>query len=69
MTSKGEQSLSSHGVDEEPRCWRCGKKLAEVLTRPWEITCQRCKARNMRQVDGQVGAATLNLTSRRQQGG
>lgn len=33
-------------VDREPRCWRCGKKLAVLLTRPWEIACVRCGARN-----------------------
>ncbi len=33
-------------VDREPRCWRCRKKLAELLTRPWEIVCLRCHARN-----------------------
>ena len=34
-------------VDEAPRCWRCTKKLAESLTRPWSITCSRCKAKNV----------------------
>jgi phage FluMu protein Com len=33
-------------VDHEPRCWRCGKKLAEALSRPWRIRCVRCKAEN-----------------------
>ena len=32
--------------DWEPRCWRCNKKLAELVTRPWTIVCWRCKARN-----------------------
>lgn len=35
-------------VDVAPRCWRCGRKLGERLTRPWEVTCTRCKARNQR---------------------
>lgn len=35
-------------VDENPRCWRCNKLLAESLTRPWSITCPRCKAKNQR---------------------
>jgi phage FluMu protein Com len=33
-------------VDREPRCRYCNKKLAETLTRPWEVRCVRCKARN-----------------------
>ena len=36
-------------VDREPRCWRCGKKLANYLTRPWDMACVRCKARNSRE--------------------
>ncbi len=36
-------------VDREPRCWRCGKKLAESVGRPWQITCMRCKAKNVRE--------------------
>lgn len=34
------------GTDEKPRCWRCNRLLAEMLTRPWLITCTRCKAKN-----------------------
>jgi hypothetical protein len=37
---------AADAVDREPRCWRCGKKLAVFLTRPWRIECVRCKARN-----------------------
>lgn len=33
-------------TDERPRCWRCDKLLAESLTRPWSISCNRCKAKN-----------------------
>lgn len=33
-------------TDKEPRCWKCKKKLAESLTRPWEIVCTRCHSRN-----------------------
>jgi hypothetical protein len=33
-------------TDEKPRCWRCEKLLAEKLTRPWVILCNRCKAKN-----------------------
>jgi len=31
-------------VDEQPRCWRCRRKLAEHATRPWAIRCERCGA-------------------------
>lgn len=34
-------------LDKEVRCWKCGKLLAEFVTRPWQIRC-RCKARNPR---------------------
>ena len=44
---------SSHGdavvMDNEPRCLRCHKKLAEYLARPWLIICVRCKASNVRE--------------------
>jgi ribosomal protein S27AE len=32
--------------DEMPRCWRCGRLLAEIVTRYWRIRCSRCKALN-----------------------
>lgn len=32
--------------DRQPRCWRCNRKLAELVSRPWDIVCTRCKARN-----------------------
>lgn len=41
-------------TDEQPRCWRCHKKLANALARPWDITCPRCGARNVRRNDEQV---------------
>jgi exosome complex RNA-binding protein Csl4 len=47
-----EAASNAYGVvasDEKPRCWRCGKLLAEEVTRPWTITCVRCKATNMRE--------------------
>jgi hypothetical protein len=37
---------ASTPLDAEPRCWRCNKKLAEIVSRPWVIVCVRCKARN-----------------------
>lgn len=33
-------------TDEAPRCWRCRRKLAEMVSRPWQLTCARCKAMN-----------------------
>ncbi len=51
MTNETMDALSSHSVapvaDREPRCWRCKRKLAELVSRPWEIVCTRCKARNV----------------------
>jgi ribosomal protein L37AE/L43A len=32
--------------DAEPRCHRCARMLARLLTRPWIIDCPRCGARN-----------------------
>ena len=38
------------GGESEPelqvRCWRCGRLIAELLTKPWRIKCSRCKAIN-----------------------
>lgn len=33
-------------TDQQARCWRCGRLLFELATRPWQVTCPRCKARN-----------------------
>ena len=33
-------------TDIRPRCWRCNRVLAEKASRPWEIKCGKCKARN-----------------------
>ena len=38
-------------TDQRPRCWRCGRVLAELLTRPWELSCSRCKAANASRSD------------------
>jgi phage FluMu protein Com len=42
-------------LDRGPRCWRCGRKLAEVVARPWVIRCSRCKAQN-----GQVASLAID---------
>ena len=34
---------------ERPRCWRCNKLLAEMVSAPWRITCPRCKAANQQE--------------------
>lgn len=36
-------------TDEAPRCWRCNRLLAVLVTRPWVIRCSRCKAENKSQ--------------------
>jgi phage FluMu protein Com len=33
-------------VDQKPKCWRCGRLLAEYVARPWRFNCPRCKAEN-----------------------
>ena len=33
-------------TDEKPKCWRCGRILAWVVTRPWRLSCNKCKAVN-----------------------
>ena len=38
-------------IDKKPRCWRCNRLLANSLARPWDITCSRCRARNIRSQD------------------
>ncbi len=46
-----EHSPVPHAVvtDQEPRCWRCRRKLAEHVSRPWSLVCSRCKAQNASQ--------------------
>ena len=39
-------SVCAPVIDREPRCWRCHKMLANYLTRPWDVSCVRCKAKN-----------------------
>jgi hypothetical protein len=33
-------------TDREPRCWRCRRVLASVVTRPWRMRCAKCRAEN-----------------------
>jgi phage FluMu protein Com len=33
-------------VDQQPKCWRCNRLLAEFVARPWKFICPRCKATN-----------------------
>ena len=33
-------------TDHKPRCNACGRTLAGMMTRPWEIKCRRCGAKN-----------------------
>ncbi len=52
-------------VDREPRCWRCRKKLANYLGRPWDMDCTRCKAKNAREIDSPQASGTLSTTTKR----
>lgn len=38
--------IRKYAFDVSPRCSQCNKKLAEKVTRPWQITCGRCKFAN-----------------------
>ena len=49
-------------VDVSPRCWRCNRKLGELLTRPWEVTCTRCKATNARGVRDREEGAVASIS-------
>lgn len=33
-------------TDTKVRCWRCGRFLADLVTRPLCIFCPKCRARN-----------------------
>jgi len=46
MTTTAEPPPASATIDHEPRCWRCGRRLAEYISRPWSLRCQKCKAPN-----------------------
>lgn len=47
-TTKGVKAvLRSKMTDLRPRCHKCNKALALVLSRPWCVICHRCKSMNM----------------------
>ena len=46
MTSPDAYGKTIRSQDLEPRCWRCARMLARAVTRPWAISCPRCKATN-----------------------
>lgn len=33
-------------IDQQPRCWRCGRMVAWFVARPWRVSCGRCRAVN-----------------------
>jgi hypothetical protein len=33
-------------IDHAPRCFRCNKPIAWMVTRPWRITCRACLTTN-----------------------
>jgi hypothetical protein len=39
-------------TDQAPRCWRCRRKLANHVSRPWELICERCHAINAAPLTG-----------------
>jgi phage FluMu protein Com len=45
------EELRRNGItDTRPRCYRCRRVLAELVTRPWHIKCERCGEGNLRPV-------------------
>lgn len=51
-------------IDHDPPCWRCKRKMAKFLTRPWELTCHRCHAQNASEpLDNSEEVSTLKRTS------
>ena len=33
-------------TDYNPRCKKCSRVMAGVVTRPWKMKCRRCGAKN-----------------------
>ena len=52
-------------IDHAPCCWRCGRTLAEMLARPWQLKCRRCKAPNKAEVPTNVRPHTDTPASSR----
>jgi phage FluMu protein Com len=48
---------ASRGTVRELRCWRCNRKLAEMVSSPWLIKCPRCKAANQQALPVEVPAS------------
>jgi hypothetical protein len=44
--SQREQKSVMVVTDQAPQCWRCKRRLAAYLSRPWELICQKCNATN-----------------------
>ncbi len=62
MTATTEQPTppASATIDREPRCWKCGRRLAEYIARPWSMRCQKCKTPNASAPpSSQAGSAVL----------
>ena len=37
-------------TDWGPRCYTCGRKLADHVSRPWKLLCSKCSSWNTDQV-------------------
>lgn len=48
-------------VDVKPRCPKCRKLLAEAVTRPWAITCGRCKHPVTQATQAALGRRTVTV--------
>lgn len=50
-------------IDQDPRCWRCHRALAEYMGRPWSRRCHRCKAQDKsEQVEIDLTKSRGNIT-------
>jgi len=54
-------------TDKDIRCPTCGRKLAELATRPWAFQCPKCKAEvtgeTEERADGLLQTFTLCVTT------
>lgn len=53
MTEKSAYGPVVPKTDRDPRCTKCNRMLARLLTRPWVIQCPRCKTTNAGLMPGQ----------------